>query len=384
MKTIIKTALISTVLASASYGATYEHYQLYKDPKIMGMGGANIATGGLTTSLFYNTAGLSKIPKDYGLEVGILDISASINENIMDFATDLGDAEGETDAQENKEVLKVVEEYQGKNNHFSTTMALVTIGKKFDEYAFGIVPFGGAIVNMKSHSGFGSDGVMETNGMAYGGAALGISKDIKDLEIGNYVLNNLAVGLGAKTVTYNAWNHSMTIAELVNNKDDMGDYFTDTIAKDGSSAVLDLGAQYEVYPDVQVGLAVQNIGGIGDAEAIEIPMTVGAGVSYSKRVPENILFNSFQVAFDYTDMFNAYDDEDFMKRTRLGVSGQVIEGWVGELGLSAGMYQGYYTAGIQGRLFAVKISYATYAEEVGAYSGQDEDRRHIFNFHVGF
>jgi len=52
------------------------------------------------------------------------------------------------------------------------------------------------------------------------------------------------------------------------------------------------------------------------------------------------------------------------------------------MALRTGLYQGYYTAGADLRLTIVKLMFTTYAEEVGAYAGQDEDRRYLLS--VGF
>ncbi|MCV6609058.1 MAG: hypothetical protein OIF32_12670, partial [Campylobacterales bacterium] len=367
MKKINKIILAGLVAASSLSAISYEYPQLYKDTKIMGMGGAGIAAGGQTTSIFYNSAGLSQIPKEYGWEVDLFNFGLSINKNIADFGKDLSDVSG-TDNEKNKQVLDLVEKNLGNNNHLSANLALLTIGRKFDGVAIGLVPFGGAYLNMKPHSGFGSEGVVETSGLVYGGVAFGISKDIKDVEVGDYILNNFTVGGGIKSVTYKGWNKALTISELVDNKDDMGEYFTDKIAKDGSSAVLDLGMQYDIMPDVKAGLSIQNIGGIGDKETVEIPMTVGVGTAYTKRF-NRVWLNQVTVAADYVDLFRNYEqDKDGLKRIRLGVTGNLIDGWAGTLGLQAGMYQGHYTFGVDTRLFFMKIAYTTYAEEIGAYS----------------
>lgn len=387
MRKINRVILAGLTAAASLSAASYEYPQLYKDTKYMGAGGVAIGGGGQTTSVFYNTAGLSKIPKEYGIEIDLLNVGVVYNDNIVDFTSDLSDAgdapdangDGDTDPEETEATLDVMEKYLGENLHMSVNAGVLSIGKKLDEYAFGIVPFGGTINNFTTHRGFGSEGVMTAEGIAYGGVALGLSKDIKDAEIGNYVLNNFAVGVGGKYVSYAAWNHNFTISELVDDDFDIED-----VSKDGSSTVFDLGAQYEILPNVTAGLAVQNIGGVGDSEAVEVPMTVGVGVSYGKRF-DRVFFNDVKVGFDYIDIANGYEqDKDYMKRTRFGMTGNVIDGWAGALGLQLGMYQGHYTAGLDIRLFILKLAYTTYAEEVGAYSGQEPDRRHMVNISMGW
>ena len=54
------------------------------------------------------------------------------------------------------------------------------------------------------------------------------------------------------------------------------------------------------------------------------------------------------------------------------------------MAVSAGLYQGYPGFGADLRLLIFDLSYVTYAEEVGAYAGQDEDRRHIVMLNAGW
>ncbi len=379
MRKLNKLISAGLIAATSLSAVSYEYPQLYKDTKTMGMGGASIASGGQTTSVFYNTAGLSQIPKEYGWEVDVINVGVAINDNVLDFMSDMSDASDQpTDDEKTQAMLDVMEKYLGENQHVSMSAKVLSVGKKFDEYAFGIVPFGGANINFQTHRGFGSEGVMSSQGMVYGGVAAGLSKDMKDVSIGNYVLNNFVVGGGLKAVSYSVWNHDFTISELV----DEVEY--DDIATEGSSTVIDLGMQYDIMKDVKAGLSVQNIGGVGESGVYEVPMTIGAGVAYTKRF-DRVWFNQVTVAADYVDITKGYEqDSDYTKRTRFGATANVVDGWAGTLGLQMGMYQGHYTAGIDARIFMVKLAYTTYAEEVGAYSGQEPDRRHMFNLSVGW
>ncbi len=54
------------------------------------------------------------------------------------------------------------------------------------------------------------------------------------------------------------------------------------------------------------------------------------------------------------------------------------------LALRAGVNGGYLTGGIGLNLWIVSVNYATYAEELGAFSGQRADRRHILQASLGF
>ncbi len=92
-------------------------------------------------------------------------------------------------------------------------------------------------------------------------------------------------------------------------------------------------------------------------------------------------FTAATFAMDYVDIFSQFDqDDDIAKRLRLGVECKFYE----ILFVRAGLYQGYLTAGLNLEAKAVRLDLMTYAEEVGAYSGQRVDRRYAGRFFFGF
>ncbi|MDR1912746.1 MAG: hypothetical protein LBQ52_10450, partial [Helicobacteraceae bacterium] len=62
-KTTLSIAAVLALAVSAQ-ALNYEYRQVYKDPKIMGAGGANVAMGGSFNAVFSNPAGLAKIPQE--------------------------------------------------------------------------------------------------------------------------------------------------------------------------------------------------------------------------------------------------------------------------------------------------------------------------------
>jgi len=395
MKKIIKTTLLSAAVATSLSALTYEHPQLYKDPKVMGMGGANVAVGGHASALFYNPAGLAYIPREYGVEVELINLSASINQNILDFAKDFSDAtdspadldgDGNTNNDDDDKtlaMLDVMDQYMGKNIHFDMN-EFTSVSKKGEKVGFAIGGVLGANFDARTHRGFGSDGVMEMQGLGYYGAATGFSYDFSDVEIANkYILNNFSLGIGVKQINYMSLSHAFSISELI--EDNFDKYVQDELVKEGQSTVFDIGGIYKLSENTQIGLSAMNIGGIGDKDSVYIPQTVNAGVGYLKRWEGDKFFNQVRIAADYIDMLYAYDqDKDIMKRTRIGIGANVWDGWFSTLTLRAGLYQAAPTYGMNLRLTMLQIGYAYYEEEVGTYAGQDKDARHIVNLTFGW
>jgi len=389
MKTLLKTALLSATIATSLSALTYEYPQLYKDPTVMGMAGANVAVGGHASALFYNPAALSYIPREYGVEVELINFSASINENIIDFAEDFSDATddpeavtGDPDTDETLAMLGVLDMYMGKNIHVDLNN-FTSVSRKGEKTAFAIGGLGGANFDFRTHRGFGTDGVMEVQGIVYYGAAFGMSRDFSEVEIGKYILNDFSLGFGIKQLTYGSINQAFTIDELID--DNFEDNVQDDYMKEGTSTVYDLGGTYKVTPNFIAGVSVMNIGGVGDEDAVYIPMTINAGVGYLKRWEGHKFFNQVRLAADYIDISKGYDqDTDIIKRTRMGLETNVWDGWFSTLSLRGGLYQGSATYGANIRLLLLQIGYATYEEEVGAYAGQDKDRRHMVNITFGW
>ena len=399
-KTVISLAT-AAALATAAQAATYEYPQLYKDPKVMGMGGANVALGGGFSSVFSNPAGLSKIPVEYGWEIEIINTTLSINENIMDFISDLDDAtdvadtnhDGSTDDEENEAVNNVLSEYAGENNHLDWSY-LLSLSKKFEKVGFGIGALGFTSLDMRTHQGFGADGLLEMNSLSGAGVIIGASYDYRSpvLKFGSksIELNDFAVGVSAKMIQYTSVEASITAADVVANSDDLADYLEEEYKEEGTSTVLDLGLQYNLVPNLWGGKLIGgtsflNIGGVGTDDAVEVPMTWNVGLGYLKRIEGKAFFNQFRVGLDYIDILKAYDqDESSMKRMRMGVDVNVWDGWLSTVALQAGLYQGYPSFGADVRIAMFKLAYANYAEEVGAYAGHDEDRRQMVNITFGW
>lgn len=365
-----------------------EHAYLYKDIRIMGMGGANVAVGSYSTSVFSNPAGLSSIKKSDGFVVDLLGVGASASSQITQLMDDLGNAN--TD----QETVDVLNKYNGEHFHAGVDN-YSSVSKNSDMFAWSIGILAAADVNLMPHANGSADGgVLATSSRTYGGVILGASKPY-ETQIGV-----IDVGMGLKYISQNSYEGSLGVSELTNS-DDIAQSLQDKYEKTSSGFGVDFGVNYHPFAESAwhptFGLSVLNIGSMGmDDNYGGQPMTLNFGMAVS---PEVSFLNRLVLALDYVDMLNAnttriynfsdgtYDDyteSDPMKRLRLGAGFGLIDNTYFATQLNVGMYQSAYTAGIDMRITVLKLSVATYEEQVGTGSVDIPDRRYMAQIGIGW
>ncbi len=392
MKKVLSLALLG---ATTSVFALYaEHASLYKDPRIMGMGGANVAVGTYSTSVFSNPAGLATIKKSHGFVVDVLNIGMSGSADGASFAQDIqGVDTSASDA--TTQMTDVLKKYDGKNIHIGVNN-YTSISKNSDAFAWSIGILQAADINFMTHTQGGSQAFLATSSRAYGGVVLGIAKPYET----DY--GRLDIGLSAKYIVQKSYEGGISIGDLVS-KDPATTLQNRLVNSSGLG--IDLGLAYRPWVDnywhPAFGLSVMNMGSIGMGGVYGgQPMTVNAGLSITPEFP---VFSKFVVAVDYVDMLNAnklrlyngtnangsftytdYNENDPMKRLRVGVGmGLVDTSWLA-LTLNGGLYQSAYTAGIDLEFLLVKLNVATYQEQIGTSATSITDRRYMVRLGLGW
>jgi hypothetical protein len=386
---IVLVALLATTSSLMATGGEFAY--LYKDPRIMGMGGANISVGAYSTSVFSNPAGLANISKEDGFVIDILSLGVSGSEKTSDFANDLNDA---IDTDDTDEIVGVLSDYDGEP--FSYNISNYTsISKNSDLFAWSVGFLAATDINIVSH-GNNSDGLLESNSRGYGGIILGVAKPF-DTDYGRF-----DIGVGAKFIMQQSYEGTLTVTDLTG--DDVVDTLRDKFEQESSGFGIDLGVTYHPFEQSSwhpaFGLSVLNIGSMGMDDNYGFqPTTVNIGASIS---PEVSYIESLVVAIDYVDLFNEniirdytfsdgdevtwtdYEDSDFMKRLRLGVGVGLFKSSYFSTNISAGLYQGAYTAGIDMEVTILKLNLATYEEQIGTGDVDIADRRYMLQLALGW
>jgi hypothetical protein len=361
-----------------------EYPYLYKSTRAMGMGGAYTAIGGKVDTLFYNPAGLSAMKQDKGWEVNLINLSVEAGEDIRDFSDDMQDAldtkdlngDGDDSDDQLRAVNDILAKYRGKNLHVRVA-DFTSLGKNSEKIAFGLGGLASFKADMMTHQGFGPEGFLDVNADATYGGIGGVS--IK-------VMDGLFGGFSVKALHRESLVHVFTSRELVAHEDDLDEYIKKELKVSGSGIGFDAGMLYQFARDSwlkpSAGISVMNIGDMKFGDAGKIPMTVNAGIAVNPSVP---VFKALTIGLDYVDILNNFEqDSDKGKRLRLGGELQLFDAAAAAMAIRAGLYQGYPTFGADLRLLIFSLSYVIYAEEVGAYAGQDKDRRHLLTLNIGW
>ena len=382
MKKIILMA-ITTIAAMAQ---SFEHPVLYKDPNIMARGGVDVAIGSGATSLLSNPAGLSYMKKN-DFEVNLFKPSITVGSDSIKFVQDLQDAADTVgdDAAKTVATNNVIKKYMGDPVYLSTNN-LTSVGYSNDQFNLGFAFLTGLNLQFITHQGFGVDGAIETNVDGYAMGILGTSSGYFSQRM--FGDERLKLGASLKVASRSNIKHNITTREVVEHSDDLETYIQDEYLKTGSAVGVDLGAIYEIEAEgydglsPKIGLSVLNIGNLDFGEAGEIPMSVNLGGSMSF---ESSYVSDIVVGVDYVDMFQNYkEDNDFLKRLRVGGGATVWENSYTHLKVNGGLYQGSLSGGFDLGLPLVNIGLSTYAEEIGATTGQKSDRRYTLSFGLGW
>ena len=392
MKKIILIVLIG---ATTSLMALYaEHASLYKDPRIMGMGGTSMAVGSYSTSVFSNPAGLASIKKEHGFVVDLLGLGANGTADVLTFLDDISgvDTAG-VDA--TTEMLNVLTKYDGQAFHIGMDN-YTSISKNSDIFAWSLGILAASDLNYMTHTSGGTQGLLVTSSRAYGGVVLGFAKPYET----EYGL--VDVGVSLKYISQVSYEGGLTMNELL--ADDIATALQDKYEKSSSGLGADLGVTYhplvDSYWHPAIAMSIMNIGSMDmDENYGGQPMTVNVGASISPELP---MLDKFVFAVDYVDALNAnklrmytlsndntvtytdYDENDMMKRLRVGVGIGLIDSRLLSATINLGLYQAAYTAGVNIELSLFKLNVATYQENIGTTGTPVEDRRYMAQLGFGW
>lgn len=371
--------LLVFIILEYSHAQIFEYPQIYKDPRIMGMGGVNIALGGYNTSVLYNPASISLNEKNRYI-VDMFRFNLSYDKDGIKFFNDIQDAISVGDRNKNgyveddrlTEVLSVLNKYNGKTAHAGWD-AVVAISRTGGDvaYSFGLLVSTKYTAKIYKYSH--TEGVVNIYFDNYITPFAGMSF--------NFFQKSLSVAFLWKYVFRRSTYDNVSAREIAYKGHEIDSYIIDDLGDEGRSHVFDLGVLYKI-PFLQVlkltlGMSIQNVGNPKLGELGKYPQTINVGIGANPVIKG---FRGLKLGIDFFDITkNINIDKNNGKRIRAGMELKVIDNPVLNFTVRTGIYQGYITGGIEARLAVISFIFTTYAEELGVYPGQDKDRRYILS-----
>ncbi len=340
-----------------------EHY----DVRALGMGNAYTANAYGPTALYYNPAMLGKT----GFHLEILGVRATLNNRLREVIKFVRDNKDNfqnfstlTPTQANQ-FLKNMEPLDDRYYGFHLTPAMgITIGH------VGIGTYVDGNPNVKLDKGiyipriFGKGYVDWVTTVGYG------------RKINVPALRNFYAGAAVKYIQRHTAPEVEVNATDAAQFNQLAQTMLDSLQSPVSGFAVDLGSVFSPAPNLDVGLALQNIGSI-NGDSFTPMLNVGAAYNF-KAVSMLPLIKNLTVTGDYRDFFNSAG-VSFFNHLHLGAEFGFLN-----LALRAGINQGYFTAGAGINLAILHLDYAYFGQELGEAPGWHPDLNHMLQLRVGF
>ena len=355
----LKVFFFFLALIAVSVPAFAEEFDFfYRGIRPLGMGDAFTAVANDENAAFYNPAGLDSV-KEGRIEAFPVTVGYSTNTMKLysDFKNiDMNDTAATTDTLRN---------HIGKPQY-----GRVSLFPNYTRHGFQVGVLAQAKLKAEIHQP--PSPYVDVNAAGDGAGILALSKGF-DVKNG---VDRVSVGITGMFVQRKGLVKRYTTVEL---SDSDYDYGNDM--KTGSAFGINLGAIYQFRKlpfKPAVGLAIQNVGDMDFGNEVgKVEQVVNFGVA----INDFIWKFPTTIAFDYKDIANALgDDKDKGKRIYLGAEIDLHK----MLTIRGGLNQGYISYGAEFRIWVIKLAYARYSEEVGAYAGQKDDERHVFLLSIGW
>ncbi len=342
-----------------------EYPRMMTSVRAMGMGNAFFGVSDDKYAAFYNPAGLAMNKSVWNVD--IIPLSIGANSNMIENGKELGNMfiQGGLDT---NAITKTLEGMMGQYNNISPITFFPAFTYK--NWSFGI--FVNTHVNVLTYNK-----VMPTVSAkvhADAGAVLTYAHSFlkdKSLHFGVSLMGFYRMG----------YSNTYTAVDIANL--DTGSLVNDILGSNGWGILASVGLMYELpwlrkELNARVGLSFNDFGYQSMAKGLD---KVEPTLNLSLAISPNWEFISSNIVLDFNDLlFMNGTDDSFGKRVNIGAE----IGFWNRIFLRTGLHQGYWTAGAGVNIWLLRINYAYYTEELGAYAGQYPDHRHVIEVVLGW
>jgi hypothetical protein len=192
------------------------------------------------------------------------------------------------------------------------------------------------------------------------------------------VWRGLFVGLSPTVATYRSISQGINIR----NYESVSDTLNARLEKEqqrifypGFGWGLDAGLLYEILPtELRIGFAIRNMGLEMDGDGV--PLAHDIGIAYLPGPFRNQgMLRYVNFALDYHQPFSS---GPWWRKLAAGAEMNLRLAQI-----RVGLHEGYLTYGLGASLLVFQIEFVSFAQELGGYPGQIEDRHYLFGVRMG-
>lgn len=336
--------------------------------RAMGMGGAYYGISNDKYAPFYNPAGLGLNKYKWQFEFPLA-FNVGIDDDLLSNIKDLTGVFGGSDT---GAITKTLESMIGEYQSVNPITFFPAIVKKAGASNFTIGLFINGNLSTLAYNKVNPELYVSTKADA--GLTVGYAYSFLDDE-------SLHFGVAVTGLFRMGYEQGYKATDLTNI--DLSTVLTDTLNNRGWAVLGSVGLMYE-FPwlrdvlNFRAGVSFNDFGYQSFAKDLD---KIDPTLNFSLAISPNWNFISSNVVLDFTDvLLMSGKDKDFGKRFNLGLE----LGFFDRIFLRTGLHQGYVTAGVGLDLWAIRLNYAYYTEEMGAYPGNFADTRHVLELNIGW
>lgn len=376
--------LMLLLLPTFTFGAskvplTREFPAIIDSVEALGMGNAYYGVSSNKFASFYNPAALKYVPRT---TVDIIPLTLGVNQDTISNGSKGYDiiTKNSGSLDDPKVISDLINAFLGKY----ITISPINFFPAFTKKNLSIGIFTGNEINLIAYNKVLPELAMRVKsdtGVAFSYATQFL--DDESLSLGFTVKGLYRINF---TKAYNA----VELAGVFDTNSQQFRNFKNEITEEGMGfAILaSVGITYDVpsfeiaaldYLNPRIGLSFNDFGYQNFGRLMEdIDPTLNLSIGISPQLTDFLRGDLF---IEFHDIFvMAGEDKSFTKRFHVGAQ---LSFW-DRLFIRAGLNQGYPTAGLGVDIKFLRLNYAFYGEELGAYGGQKADWRHAVELTFGF
>lgn len=354
--------ILIPVFTGYAQNVSMEYSRVMSSVRAMGMGNAFYGVSDDKWAAFYNPAGLARNKMHWQLD--LVPLTIGVNNNILSTGTDALSGGFNTNNLGN-----TIGNLLGSYNNIAPINWFTAFTYK--NWSFGF--FVNANVNLLTYNNVNPTVGAKIRGDA--GAVVTYAHSFledKSLHFGVSLYGLYRIGYQGMYNAVDAAGAGIDTNAILN----------DALNNTGWGIFLSAGVMYELpwlrkVLNPRVGVSLNDIG----FQTMKSYNRIDPSLNLSFAISPNWKMISSNIVVDFNDiLFTNGDDQSFGKRVNIGAE---VSFW-NRIFLRTGLHQGYWTAGAGFDVWLLRLNYAYYTEELGAYAGQIPDERHVIEIVLGW